>query len=168
MSPQLKTGNQNWYTSTMPWEPTDTQSGRLHLHHPEQKDHLTRTTTHEDLSWVYHTWQYYQNSLAGFFSFHTSAGIPSPPDVLPSFKPALALTISAMVRISSRLVLVMRCGMLSRASWSMSPGTLISLWKCSLHLATTLLLSEKVSITSVDFRWTGPFVLGPHTSFSPL
>ena len=28
----------------------------------------------------------------------------------------------------------------------MSPGTLSSFWKCSLHLATTLLLSEEVSI----------------------
>ena len=32
----------------------------------------------------------------------------------------------------------------------MSPGTLSSFWKCSLHLATTLLLSEKVSIPSDD------------------
>ena len=68
MSPQLKTGNQNWHTSTKSWEPMDTQSGHLHLHHPVQKDHLTRTTTHEDLCWDYHTWQDYQNSLAGFIS----------------------------------------------------------------------------------------------------
>ena len=54
--------------------------------------------------------------------FHTSAWIPSPPGALPSFRPAIALAISAMVGISSRLVLVMRSGMLSRASWYMSPG----------------------------------------------
>ena len=42
--------------------------GRLHLHHPVQKDHLARTTTHEDLCWDYHTWQDYQNSLARFIS----------------------------------------------------------------------------------------------------
>ena len=47
------------------------QSGRLHLHHPVQKYHLTRTTTHEDLRWDYHTWQDYQNSLAGFISHIT-------------------------------------------------------------------------------------------------
>ena len=93
--------------------------------------------------------------------FHTSAGIPSPPGALPSFRSANALAMSAMVGISSRFVLVMRWGMLSRASWSMSPGTLSSFWKCSLHLATTFLLSEKVPIPSVDFRWTGPFILGP-------
>ena len=51
--------------------------------------------------------------------FHTSAGIPSPPGALPSFRLAIALAISSIVGISSRLVLVMRCGMLSRASWSM-------------------------------------------------
>ena len=89
--------------------------------------------------------------------FHTSAGIPTPPGALPSFRQVIALAISAMVGISSRLVLVMRCVMLSRASWSMSPGTLSSFWKWSLHLATIL-----------DFRWTGPFFLGPHTSFCPL
>ena len=38
---------------------------------PVQKDHLTRTTTHEDLCWDYHTWQDYQNSLAGFISHIT-------------------------------------------------------------------------------------------------
>ena len=86
--------------------------------------------------------------------FHTSAGIPSPPGALPSFRQAIALAISSMVGISSRLVLVMRCGMLSRAAWFMSPWTLSSFWKCSLHLATTQLLSEKVSIPSGDFRWT--------------
>ena len=95
-------------------------------------------------------------------------GIPSPPSALPSFKPASVLAISSMVGISSRLFLVMRCGMLSRASWSMSPGTMSSFWKWSFHLATTLLLLEKVSIPSVDFRCSGPFFLGPHTSFSQL
>ena len=100
--------------------------------------------------------------------FHTSAGIPSPPGALPSFRPVIALAISSIVGISSRFVLVMRCGMLSRASRSMSPGTLSSFWKCSLHLATTRLLSEKVSIPSVDLSCTGPFFLGSYTSFSPL
>ena len=57
---------------------------------------------------------------------------------MPSFRPAIALAISAIIAISLRLVLVMRCGMLSRASWSISPGTLSSFWKCSLHLATSL------------------------------
>ena len=38
---------------------------------PVQKDHLTRTTTQEDLCWDYHTWQDYQNSLAGFISHIT-------------------------------------------------------------------------------------------------
>ena len=47
------------------------QSGRLHLHHPVQKDHLARTTTHKDLCWNYHTWQDYQNSLAGLISHIT-------------------------------------------------------------------------------------------------
>ena len=41
--------------------------------------------------------------------FHTSAGIPSPPGALPSFRPAIALANSAKVGMSSRLVLVMRC-----------------------------------------------------------
>ena len=36
-----------------------------------KKDLLTRTTTHEVLCWDYHTWQDYQNSLAGFIS-HTT------------------------------------------------------------------------------------------------
>ena len=62
--------------------------------------------------------------------FHTSARIPSPPGALPSFKPAIALATSYVVGISSRLILVMRCGMLSTASWYMSPGTLSSFWKC--------------------------------------
>ena len=48
--------------------------------------------------------------------FHTSVGIPSPPGALSSFRPAIALVISAMVGISLRHVLVMRCGMLPRAS----------------------------------------------------
>ena len=100
--------------------------------------------------------------------FHISAGIPFPPGALPSFRPAIALAILSMVGISSRHVLVMRCLMLSRSSGSISPGTLSSFWKCSLYLAPTLLLAEKVSIPSVDFRRTGPFFLGPHTSFSPL
>ena len=47
--------------------------------------------------------------------FHTSAGIPSPPGALPSFRQAIALAISSMVGVSPRLVLVTRCGMLSRA-----------------------------------------------------
>ena len=44
---------------------------RLHIHHPVQKDHLTRTRTHEDLCWDYHTWQDYQNRLAGCISHIT-------------------------------------------------------------------------------------------------
>ena len=48
--------------------------------------------------------------------FYNSAGISSPPGALPSFRPAIALTISSMVGISSRHVLAIRCGMLSRAS----------------------------------------------------
>ena len=91
--------------------------------------------------------------------FHTSAGIIYPPGALPYFRPAIVLAISSMVGISSRHILVMRCGMLFRASWSMYPGTLCSFKKCSFHLATTLLLSDKVYIPSVDFRWTGPFIL---------
>ena len=63
--------------------------------------------------------------------FHASAGIPSHPDALPSFRPAIALAISSMVGISSRHVSVMRCGILSRALWYMSPGTLSNSWKCS-------------------------------------
>jgi len=47
--------------------------------------------------------------------FHTSAGIPSPPGALPSLRLSIVLTISSTVGISSRLVLIMRCGMLSRA-----------------------------------------------------
>ena len=93
---------------------------------------------------------------------HTSAGIPSPPGALPSFRSAIALAISVMDGISSRLVLVMRCGMLSRASGSMSPGTLSIFWKCSLHLGTTLFLSEKVSIPSVDFRGRSLLLGSPH------
>jgi len=42
------------------------------------------------------------------------------------FRLAIALAISSMVGISSRLVLIMRCGMLSRAPWSIWPGTLSS------------------------------------------
>ena len=63
--------------------------------------------------------------------FHTSAGIPSPPGALPSFRPAIALAISSMFGISSRHVLVMRCWMLTRASCSMLPGTLSSFWLVS-------------------------------------
>ncbi|KAK2187772.1 hypothetical protein NP493_154g00000 [Ridgeia piscesae] len=48
--------------------------------------------------------------------FHTLAVILPPPCTLPSFRPAIALAISSMVGISSTHVLVMRCGMLSRAS----------------------------------------------------
>ena len=48
----------------------DTQSGRLHLHHPVQKDHLIQTTTHEDLCWDYHTWQDYQKSLIRIYKSH--------------------------------------------------------------------------------------------------
>ena len=64
------------------------------------------------------------------------------PDALSSFRVAIALAISAMVGISSRLVLVMHCRMLSRASWFMSPVMLSSFWKWSLHLATTLAVRE--------------------------
>ena len=46
------------------------------------------------------------------------------PGALPSFRPAIALAISAMVGISSRLVLVMRCGMLS------FPTSLTSVYGC--------------------------------------
>ena len=99
--------------------------------------------------------------------FHTSAGIPYPPGALPSFRPAIALAYK--VGISLRLdVLVMQCGMMSITSWSRSPGSLSSFWKCSLYLATTILLSEKASNPSVDFTWTVPFFMGPHTSFRPL
>ena len=56
--------------------------------------------------------------------FRTSSGIPPPPGVLPSFRLAIAPPISSIVGISSRLVLVLCCSKLSRASWSMSPGTL--------------------------------------------
>ena len=84
--------------------------------------------------------------------FHISAGIPSSPGALPSFWQVIAL-----IWISSRLVLVMHCGMLPSTSWSKTPGTLSSFWKCSLHLSTTLLLSEKVSILYFDFMWTGLF-----------
>ena len=98
---------------------------------------------------------------------HTSAGIPYPPGALPFFRPAIALDISSMVGKSSRLVLVTRCGMMSRASWSMSPGMLSSLWKCSLHLAhNSLAVREGLhSICWLRVNWL-LLLWSPH--FSPV
>ena len=69
--PQLQVtspSNPQTFSCTHP-SPTG-KSGRLHLHHPAQKDHLERTT-HEDLYWNFQTCQDYQNSLAGFISHIT-------------------------------------------------------------------------------------------------
>ena len=71
MSPQLKTGNQNWHTSTMPLRANGYSEWALAPPPSSAKGHIAETTAHEDLCWDNHTWQDYQNSLAGFISHIT-------------------------------------------------------------------------------------------------
>ena len=85
--------------------------------------------------------------------FHTSAGIPSPPGTSPYFRLTIALAISSMVGNLSRHVLLMRCGMLSRASLSMLSGTLSRFLPqfscCQIMHAFHLLISGE----NIPFSW---------------